>query len=149
MIDATVVARQDELSQDEKAYAGLAHALMTCTWWIGPLVIYLTKRESRFVAFHALQALFWQILFTVLYICGMAAFMVVTLSTVALQQQKLPANQSFPVALFVMLPFFWLFILGAFAATLTLAIVYCLRAMRGEWSGYPIIGNWARKIVCG
>ncbi|MGH9730640.1 MAG: hypothetical protein ACRD4A_02995 [Candidatus Acidiferrales bacterium] len=45
-----------EFTQGEKAYAGLAHALMMSTWWIGPLIIYLTRKESRFVRFHAMQA---------------------------------------------------------------------------------------------
>jgi len=41
-----------ELTQDEKAYAGLAHALMLSTWWIGPLIIFLIERSSRFGSFH-------------------------------------------------------------------------------------------------
>jgi hypothetical protein len=28
-----------DLSPNEKAYAGLAHALMISRWWIGPLII--------------------------------------------------------------------------------------------------------------
>lgn len=45
------------------------------------------------------------------------------------------------------MPIFWLFIMGAAAITLTLGIMYCLKAMRGEWAAYPVIGRWARKIV--
>lgn len=135
-----------ELTQDEKAYAGLAHALMTCTWWIGPLVIYLTKKESRFVGFHAMQALLWQIIFTVLYFVSIAAWMVVIFSTVALHPQNTP-NAPFPIAIFIVMPIFWLFVMGAWAITLILAIMYCLKAMRGEWAAYPVIGRWARKIV--
>ena len=150
MMDATTSAfHQFELTQDEKAFAGLAHALMTCTWWIGPLVIYLTKKESRFVAFHALQALLWQIIFTVLYFFGVMIFMIVIFSSVAMHPQSASAaDQPFPIAVFVLFPFFYLFILGALAITLTLAIMYCLKAMRGEWAGYPVIGDWARRIVC-
>ena len=70
---STAAPRPLELTQDEKAYAGLAHALMISTWWIGPLVIFLTKRSSRFVSFHALQALFWQIIFTLLHVCRHAS----------------------------------------------------------------------------
>lgn len=147
MSDAKITVPSIELTQDEKAYAGLAHALMMGTWWIGPLVVYLTKKESRFVGFHALQAFLWQIIFTVLYIGGMVLLMVAVFSTVGLQQHNPPANQPFPVAFFILFPFFWLFIMGAFAITLILAILYCLKAMRGEWAGYPLIGKWARRIV--
>jgi len=135
-----------ELTQDEKAYAGLAHALMTCTWWIGPLVIYLTKKESRFVRFHAMQALFWQIVFTFGYFVGLAAFVAVMIATVAMQPQNVP-NQPFPIAVFIVMPIFWLFIMAAWAITLILAIMYALKAMRGEWAAYPVLGRWARKLV--
>ncbi|MGC1293330.1 MAG: DUF4870 domain-containing protein, partial [Candidatus Acidiferrales bacterium] len=100
MADTTLPAPTIELTQDEKAYAGLAHALMIGTWWIGPLVIYLSKKESRFVAFHALQALFWQIIFTVLYFGAIMTWVVAIISTVALHPQTSPANQQFPVAVF-------------------------------------------------
>ncbi|HEV2315618.1 MAG TPA: DUF4870 domain-containing protein [Candidatus Acidoferrales bacterium] len=147
MSDANIpVVTFTELTQDEKAYAGLAHALMMSTWWIGPLIIYLTKKESRFVSFHAMQALLWQIIFTVLYFVGIAAWIVVIFSTVAMHPQNTP-NQPFPIAVFIVMPIFWLFMMGAIAISLTLGIMYCLKAMRGEWAAYPVIGRWARKIV--
>jgi hypothetical protein len=37
--------------------------------------------------------------------------------------------------------------MDGFAISLTLGISYCLKAMRGEWAGDPIIGRWADKIV--
>lgn len=147
MAETLLPVPMPELTQDEKAYAGLAHALMMSTWWIGPLVIYLSKKESRFVSFHALQALFWQIIFTVLYIGGFTVFVMVTIFTVSTQPGGSSANSKFPTALFVFMPFFWFFIMGAVAITLTLGIMYCLKAMRGQWAGYPVIGGWARKIV--
>jgi len=137
-----------ELTQDEKAYAGLAHALMISTWWIGPLIIYLIRRESRFVSFHALQALFWQIIYTLLYAGGMVLFFVAMFSTVAtMPQGKTTEPPQFPVAFFMVFPIFWLIIMGGFVITMTLGIIYCLKAMRGEWAGYPLIGGWARRIV--
>lgn len=138
-----------ELTPDDKAYAGLAQAWMTCTWWMGPRVISVTKKQSRLAAFHGLQALFWQIIFTVVHFTATMGFMVVCLSTIAIEQPSPSGNQPFPIALLITLPFFWLFIMGSFAATLSLAILCCLKAMRGEWAGDPVIGSWARRIVCG
>ncbi|MFZ0639212.1 MAG: DUF4870 domain-containing protein [Candidatus Acidiferrales bacterium] len=147
MADTTFPAPTIALTQDEKAYAGLAHALMMGTWWIGPLVIYLTKKESRFVAFHALQALLWQIIYTVVVFGGMIVFFfIVMVMTFSMPRQPNVPPQP-PVAIFFLFPFVWLFIMAAAAITLTLAIMYCLKAMRGEWAGYPVIGRWARKIV--
>jgi uncharacterized membrane protein len=137
-----------ELTSDEKAYAGLAHALMISTWWIGPLIIYFIKRESRFVNFHALQALFWQIIFTLLYAGGMVVFFVVMFTPVLpISQGKTTEPPQFPTALFLVFPIFWLIVMSAFAITLTLGIIYSLKAMRGEWAGYPVIGRWVRHII--
>jgi len=149
MSDATIAAGVPaEVSQDEKAYAGLAHALMISTWWIGPLIIYLIRRESRFVSFHALQALFWRIVFTVLNIMGMVVFFAVMLSSVlSASHGNAPQSDSPPVLLFIMFPIFWLVMMGGYAISMTLGIVYCLKAMRGEWAGYPLIGSWARRII--
>jgi uncharacterized membrane protein len=47
-------------TSDETTLALLAHVLQIFTWWIGPLAIYLAKRDSKFVSFHAMQALLWQ-----------------------------------------------------------------------------------------
>ena len=47
-------------TSDETTSALLAHVLQIFTWWIGPLAIYLAKRDSKFVSFHAMQALLWQ-----------------------------------------------------------------------------------------
>ena len=137
-----------ELTQDEKAFAGLAPALMISTWWIGPLIIYLTKKESRFVNFHCLQALFWQIIFTLLYAGGMVVFFVGMFSTIlSLPQGKATEPPQFPAAFFLVFPLFWLITMGGFAISLTLGIVYRLKAMRGEWAGYPLIGRWVRRIA--
>src|SRR5437016_5088910 len=55
-------------SNDEKLLAALAHVLpLVGAFVVGPLVIYVLKRhESRFVAFHALQAMAWQLVWCVL-----------------------------------------------------------------------------------
>jgi uncharacterized membrane protein len=111
---------------------------MISTWWIGPLIIFVIKRSSRFVSFHALQALFWQIIFTLLQACGMILMFATTFGTMASMPQQKTADAPFPTALFVV---------GGFATSLTLGIVYCLKAMRGEWAGYPLISRRAERIV--
>ena len=84
-----------ELNQDEKAYLGLAHARMISTWWIGPLVIFIIKRSSRFVSFLALQALLWQIIFTLLYLCGTIVMFATGFGTMASVPQQKNADASF------------------------------------------------------
>jgi uncharacterized membrane protein len=146
--ETTAAALPEELTQDEKAYAGLAHALMISTWWIGPLIIFFMKKESRFVKFHSLQALLWQLIFTVVYFVGLAIFFATMFRTVlSMPRGKAAHPPNFPIAFFAAFPIYWLTIMGGVAITMTLGIMYCLRAMRGQWSGYPIIGRWARRIT--
>ena len=54
-------------TQDERTMATLAHVLQVVGWFIAPLIIFFIKRESRFVAFHALQAIFLQLVYMVLW----------------------------------------------------------------------------------
>jgi|SRR5690348_2163866 len=133
-----------EPTQDERAYAGLAHALMIPTWWIAPLIIFLIKRESRFVKFHALQALFWQIIFTCLYVAGMVVLLAGMFAT--MPQGKTAPPSDFPFAIFGAFMIYWLVMMGGVVVSFILGIVYCLKAMRGEWAGYPLIGRWAKRI---
>ncbi|HEY1424050.1 MAG TPA: DUF4870 domain-containing protein [Candidatus Acidoferrum sp.] len=143
-----IVSGSTELTPDEKAYAGLAHALMISTWWIGPLVVYLLQRKSRFVAFHSLQALFWQVIFTLLYLVGMVVLFAGMINTMSpVPGEKAIHPPPFPTTFFLVFPIFWLVVMGGFAISITLGIVYCLKAMRGEWAAYPIIGRWADRIV--
>ncbi|HEV1995583.1 MAG TPA: DUF4870 domain-containing protein [Candidatus Acidoferrum sp.] len=146
--EGVVASAGAELSQDEKAYAGLAHALMISTWWIGPLIIYLIRRESRFVSFHALQALFWQIILTVLHFTGMIVFFVAVFSTLlSVPPGQTPQAPQFPAGFLIAFPLLWLTYMSGFVISMTLGIIYCLKAMRGQWAGYPLIGRWARRIV--
>lgn len=65
----------------------------------------------------------------------------------AMQHGKPPDPQQFPIVLFLVFPLFWLTTMGAMVITFVLGIMFCLKAMRGEWKGYPVLGNWARRIV--
>ena len=51
--------------------ATLAQVLQIIESWIAPLVIYLLRRESKFVSFHAMQALLWQIAVLILWMGAM------------------------------------------------------------------------------
>jgi len=138
----------EEPSQDEKAYAALAHALMMSTWWIGPLVIYIMKRKSRFVGFHSIQALLWQGIYSGIYVLWIFVFFGLMFAYVVPAQRT--NNSQFPVfpaAMFAAFGLFWLVMMAGLAISMILGILFTLKAMRGEWAGYPVIGRWARRIT--
>ena len=125
------------LTDEERLWGMLAHLLTLLGYvivigqYVVPLVIYLVyKDRSRFVAFHALQALYFQLillvgaillavvgLFIVIITCGVGAILV--------------------------------FLLGV--AYTIVALVYtiwpAIEANRGVWFELPLAGGWARATL--
>ncbi len=122
---------QAGVSDEERLWAMLAHllALLGYVVWVGayvaPLVVYLVyKDKSQFVAFHALQSLFFQLaLLVVGAICVLLALTIV-LACIAI-------------------PAIALISIGALAYI----IVAAIRAYNGELFEYWLVGKWARQIV--
>ncbi len=133
------------VTQDERTMGTLAHALQIVGWWIAPLIIFLVKRESKFVSFHALQALFLQIIYLVFGMFFMVVWFALIFGTVFSRVGSHPDAP--PPAFFIVFPLVWLFWMGAWVALVVIAIVYAIKAGRGEWAKYPVIGNWAARIV--
>ena len=123
----------------------LAHVLQIVGWWIAPLIIFLIKRDSKFAAFHSLQALLLQIL----YMFVLAAFMVVWFASFFLVMSHAHTGKDVPPppGFFILMPLIWLGWMGMWALMLVVAIVYGVKAGRGEWAEYPILGRLARKIL--
>ena len=132
---------------DEKSMAMLSHLLMIFAGFIPPLVIYLVKRDSKFVAFHAMQGLLWHAVMLVFQFLGFAGIMISMFLTIPHTAQKPGASNQFPVAFFGIMAAFWVLFLGLWMVNLVLGIVYCIKASRGEWAEYPLLGRLARRIV--
>ena len=132
------------VTQDERTMATLAHALQVVGWWIAPLIIFLVQRKSRFVSFHALQALLLQIANLILMAGFMVLWFVLIFAMIANQGADKNAP---PVALLIVMPIAWLGFMGMWILVLVIAIVYAIKAGRGEWANYPLIGRIARRIL--
>jgi uncharacterized membrane protein len=127
--------------------AMLSHLLMIFAGFIPPLVIYLVKRDSKYVAFHAMQGLLWHAVMFILYFFGFIALMISMFLTLPQATQKPDAVNPFPFAFFGFFAIFWILFFGMWVANLILGIVYCIKASRGEWAAYPLFGRLARRIV--
>ena len=109
------------VSQSDKTMAMLAYILGIFTSFVGPLVLWLLKKgRSKFVAFHALQALLLHMILLVGY--ALSIFLIY-----------------FLIGL-VIYPMF--FVLG-----LVLSIVVGMAAGKGEWFEVPVIGKIARWLA--
>jgi uncharacterized membrane protein len=134
-----------EPSQDERTMALLAHILQLVGWWIAPLIIFVVKRESRFVSFHALQAFLLQLF----YMIVMGVFMVLWFSTffLTLAHHGGSSNAAPLPVFFVLFPLIWLGFMALWAMMLVIGIVYGIKAGRGEWAEYPVLGPLSRRIL--
>lgn len=101
-------------TSDEKTMGMVAHLLLIFTWWLGPLILFLVKKEQAgFAKDQAREALNFGITLTLVYI----AAWVLTLVT-------------FGVLFF--LPFLVL------VAGLVFGILGCIAANKGESYRYPV-----------
>jgi uncharacterized Tic20 family protein len=123
----------DSLGVDEKLWGMLAHLLTLLGYvvvvgaYIAPLVIYLVyKDRSQFVAFHALQALFFHLLALAVAI-ALVLFSIVTLGCGILLAVPLE------IALAI--------------AVLVYTIIAAIQANNGVWYELPIVGRWARNTL--
>src|SRR5258708_1010376 len=134
-----------EPTQDEKTMAIFAHVFQLFGGWIAPLIIFLVKRQSRFVSFHALQAMLLQIVHLVIRVVFMFFLSAVILvSFFSPMSHSTPGRIEPPIGLFVV-PLFWVLMMADGIVILLAAIIYGIKASRGEWAEYPVIGRWARR----
>jgi uncharacterized Tic20 family protein len=128
--DAAPAALPPLPSGELRVWAVLAHLLaiggyMTAfglLGWVGPLVIWIKQRKADpFVAFHALQSVFFQLIWAGLLFVGLRFIWVlpeiflcwILLSTV---------------------PVIW-------------AVIAALKAHQGQWYQYPLVGHWALDLT--
>ncbi|MGA8344980.1 MAG: DUF4870 domain-containing protein [Candidatus Sulfotelmatobacter sp.] len=125
--------------------AVLAHALQMVGGWIAPLIIFIVKRNSRFVCFHALQALLLQVAyFLVSMFFGMIWFALIFSQVLTHAGQH---SSDFPIAFFIVFPVVWFGFMVSWVGILVIVIIYSIKAGRGEWAEYPLIGGLARKML--
>jgi uncharacterized protein len=130
---------------DERTMAILAHMLQIVGLWIAPLIIFVVKRESKFVSFHALQALLLQVLYLLLMGLGVVFwFGAVVLTMVAGHSS---GSSSSSPGFFIFMPMLWLDWMSIWGAMVVVAIIYGVKAGRGEWAEYPYLGRVARRIL--
>jgi len=115
-------------SSDERTLAAIGHGLTFLEGGIiGPLIVYLLKKDdSAFVAFHALQSLYFGL-----------GFLMLTLVCVA------GIFFTFGLGVFLMVPLLLVFS-GLYVVFEILATV---KAYNGEWYELPIVGAMARASV--
>lgn len=126
-------------SQDDRVLAACAHlSFLAGFWLVAPIAIYVIKRkESRFVAFHALQAVMVQLLFGVTMTFGFAASIVLIATAGMSRQPEIAALAAVVPIVGLLFGALALFVVHAYAA---------YSAWRGAGWTIPIAGRIARAI---
>ncbi|MFZ1051496.1 MAG: hypothetical protein WAN41_12450, partial [Candidatus Sulfotelmatobacter sp.] len=76
----------------------------------------------------------------------MGAFFAVAFAGIAFHQPA-ALHGSLPPGFIVLFPVMWLGMMGWWVFMLVVAIVYGIKAGRGEWAEYPVLGRLARRIL--
>ena len=115
------------ITDDDRLWAMLAHLFGLLGYvsvigqYIAPLVVFVLYREkSKFVAFHALQSLFFQLALLGITVVG-TVFGILTCG----------------IGFLLVGPV----LVGGFVYT----IVAAIRANQGEWFEYWLVGKWAKQ----
>ena len=118
--------------------------LQILLWWIAPLAILLIKRDSKFISFHALQALLLQAVHVLTLIAGLVLVFGVFVVAAALAPG---GRDALPPEFYFLMPVLWLSWMGMGVVVLLAGIIYGVKAGRGEWAEYPFLGRMARRIL--
>lgn len=113
------------VAPEERTLGLVAYILAIFTSWIGPLILWLVKKDqSKFVAYHCVQAL---LLMAAVFVVEVVCNIVFT------------ALHLLPVA--------WLVAAVLGLASLALNIIAAIAANKGQWYEMPVVGAYARKIA--
>jgi len=123
--DATSVAPED------KTMGMVAYILAIFTSWLGPLILFLVKKDqSKFVAFHSMQAL---VLVGAIFVVGVVA----NVLSAVLGSMHLGAIGLILILAASLIGF------GGFVLNILAAIA----ASKGQWYEMPVVGAYAKRFV--
>jgi uncharacterized Tic20 family protein len=135
---------------EEQALAALAHAsvLISVFGPIVPAIIWISARSrSAYVAFHAMQAMGYQMLSFWLG-AALAPLLGLALPFVVLPLTSLAREAQDPEALIpVMMLAVWGPLLAVFGGYVVIAIAGAILCFAGRDFYYPFLGNWLARLV--
>jgi uncharacterized Tic20 family protein len=99
MTTAALPAAMPVPTQDERTMALLVNVLAIFSSFLAPLIFYLVKKDSRFVSFYSLQALFWHAAYAVIFFVGMIIAFIFMFATIVTHPHN-ASDQAPPLAFF-------------------------------------------------
>ena len=113
-------------------------------FWIVGLIFFLIEKENRFIRFHALQSVFYGVLWMVLVIVLVIINVIVMIVAGVAAGTAGDAGAVVGFLIWIIAMLIWLVVPLAYVGTLILAAV---KAYQGKTFKLPIIGNMVENIV--
>jgi uncharacterized Tic20 family protein len=140
-------------TSDEKVLAALAHisVLLSLFGPLGPTLIWTSQRsKSKYVRFHALQAMGYQAIAFWVWMIGIfvMTFGIIFLSAgmmIILDRNEMLDEAIFP---FLIQMIAMLVIFGTWGIYFLAGILGAVLCLMGRDFRYPVIGSWLRKKLC-
>lgn len=137
-----------EPSQEDRLLAAASYVGHFAGFWlVVPIVVYVLKREkSRFVAFHALQAIIVHALLVPIAIAGYVFGLVASIGLAVAAEPH--GREHGGVAVLFFVP--WILgLLVPWGIHAVLSIVCAVRAMQGRLARFPVAGWLADRFLAG
>lgn len=145
--------QQENLTSEERLMAMLSHLSLLFGGIVLPIILWATQKDkSRFIRYHALQSIFFQIAYVVILVILIVAFALFAIFF-GVGLGILTANTTDPgtfpilIVLFVLL-FYAAIIISAFGL-MGYSIYLAVKSYQGSYIKVPIIGNIIYKKVYG
>ena len=139
-----------ELQSDDKMLAMFAHFSIFLGGIILPIIFYfMQKGKSKYVAFHSLQSIFFHLLymFIVLFIVFVLVIVLVLLGV--FNTKYFSHSDSAPAGFIIGMIMFYIGLFGSIIVFIGSGVYMGIKAYNGNWTKYPIVGNWAYNKVYG
>lgn len=144
--------QQENLTSEERLMAMLSHLSLLFGGIILPIILWATQKDkSRFIRYHALQSIFFQIAYVVLLVLLIVAFALFAIFF-GLGLGILTANTTsdpgaFPILIILFVVLFYAAIFIFAFGLMGYSIYLAVKSYQGSYIKIPIIGNIIYKKV--
>ncbi len=142
----------NNLQGDEKMLALFSHLSLFLGGIVLPIIFWATNRDkSKFVTFHALQALWFHIAYVALIIVWVFAFIIIgVVGGIGVGAfTSATGSQEMPVFFIIMMIGFYATLFAIIFGAIAYSIYMGIKSYKGELCKYPIIGKRVYAKVYG
>lgn len=141
---------QQPLTSDEKQLGMFSHFSIFLGGIILPIILYFVQKDkSKFVAFHALQSIFFHLLYLAVIVVLSVFLGIILLATGTIGSFFNHHSGHIGAGFIVGLIIFYIGILGSVFLAIAYGIYMGIKAYNGDMKRYIIVGNWAYRKVYG